>query len=269
LVSGRTFTDSDVSGAPVAIISAATARRFWPGENAVGKHIRLLDDTSWRTVVGVVGDVRAYDLQTDIPNWMKGTAYVPYNASATLEDRRVPAEMTIVVRTTADESQAGTMVREAARRLNREIPVSAVKTMNAVVSEAAASPRSTATLFLVFAGLAVMLGVIGIYGVLSFLVANRTREIGIRMALGAQRGQVLWAVLKEGGRFSLAGIGLGIVGALLLMRVIASQLYGVSPTDPATIGAATIVFGVVAFLACYIPARRATHVDPMIALRYE
>jgi putative ABC transport system permease protein len=269
LVSGRTFTDSDVSGAPVAIISAATARRFWPGENAVGKHIRLLDDTSWRTVVGVVGDVRAYDLQTDIPNWMKGTAYVPYNASATLEDRRVPAEMTIVVRTTADESQAGTMVREAARRLNREIPVSAVKTMNAVVSEAAASPRSTATLFLVFAGLAVMLGVIGIYGVLSFLVANRTREIGIRMALGAQHGQVLWAVLKEGGRFSLAGIGLGIVGALLLMRVIASQLYGVSPTDPATIGAATIVFGVVAFLACYIPARRATHVDPMIALRYE
>ncbi|HYL84738.1 MAG TPA: ABC transporter permease [Candidatus Angelobacter sp.] len=269
LLSGRPFTDADVSGAPVAIITDETARRFWPNQNAVGKHIRFLGDTNWRTIVGVIASVRAYDLQRNLPVWMKGAAYVPYNAAATLEDGRMPAEMSVVMRTTADEFQAAATLREAAARLNREIPVSEVKTMGAVVSDAVATPRSTATLFLIFAGLALTLGIIGIYGVLSFLVSNRTQEIGIRMALGAQRRDVLWSVMKEGGRFSLAGIVLGIVGAFLLMRVIASQLYGVSPTDPVTFGAAALLFAGVAALACYIPARRATRVDPMIALRYE
>jgi putative ABC transport system permease protein len=269
IVAGRTFTDADASGEPVAVITAETARRFWPGQNAVGKHIHLLDDKSWRTIVGITGDVRSYDLQQSIPFWMKGVAYVPYNSTATLEDRRIPADLTIVMRTTVDNYQMGTTLREAVASANPEAAVSEIKTLSAVVSDAVATPRSTAILFIVFAALALVLGGIGIYGVLSFLVANRTHEIGIRMALGAQRRDVLWSILKEGGQTSLLGITLGITSALAVMRVISSQLYGVSAADPLTFGAVAVIIALVASLACYIPASRAMRVDPMVALRYE
>ena len=269
ILAGRTFTAADISGEPVVIIPAETARRFWPNQIAVGKHIHLLDDKSWRTIVGVTGDVRAYDLQRGFPTWMKGVAYVPYNSSATLEDRRMPADLTIVMRTTVDSSQMGATLREAVASANPEAAVSEIKTMSAVVSDAVATPRSTALLFIVFAALALTLGSIGIYGVLSFLVSNRTREIGIRMALGAQRREVLWCVLKEGGQTSLLGIALGIAAAFALMRVISSELYGVSAADPLTFGAVALIVALVALLACYIPARRAIRVDPMVALRYE
>ena len=269
VVAGRTFTDSDVSGEPVAIIPAETARRFWPNQSAVGKHIHLVDDKSWRTIVGVAADVRAYDLQQTIPSWMKGVAYVPYNASATLENRRMPADLTIVMRTSVDSSQMGTTLREAVAGTNPEAAVSEIKTMSAIVSDAIATPRSTALLFIVFAALALSLGSIGIYGVLSFLVANRTREIGIRMALGAQKREVLWSVLKEGGQTSLLGITLGLAAAFALMRVLSSELYGVSAADPLTFSAVALIVAFVALLACYIPASRAMRVDPMVALRYE
>ena len=269
ILAGRTFTDADLSGEPVVIIPAETARRFWPNQNAVGKHIQLLDDKSWRTIVGVTGDVRAYDLQQTIPSWMKGVAYAPYNSSATLEDRRMPADLTIVMRTSVDSSQMGTNLREAVAGANPEAAVSDIKTMDAVLSDAVAAPRSTALLFFVFAALALSLGSIGIYGVLSFLVANRTREIGIRMALGAQRREVLWSVLKEGGQTSFLGIAVGIAAAFALMRVLSSELYGVSAADPLTFGAVAILVALVALLACYIPASRAMRVDPMVALRCE
>ena len=269
IVSGRTFTDADVSGESVAIITAETARRFWPNQNAVGKHIHLLDDKSWRTIVGVTADVRAYDLQQTIPTWMKGVAYVPYNSSATLEDRRMPADLTIVMQTGADSSEMASMLRDAVAAANPEAAVSEIQTMSTVVSDAVATPRSTAILFLVFAALALALGSIGIYGVLSFVVANRTREIGIRMALGAQRREVLWSVLKEGSQTSFLGIALGIAAALALMRVLSSQLYGVSTADPLTFVTVAILVALVAFFACFIPASRAMRVDPMVALRYE
>jgi ABC-type antimicrobial peptide transport system permease subunit len=263
------FIDSDVSGAPVAIVTEETARRYWPNQNAVGKHIRLLDDKDWRTIVGVIPDVRAYDLQRNTPEWIGGTAYVPYNSAATLEDRRIPTEMTIAIRTASDDSQIATMLRNSVAALNQEVPVGEVKTMRAVISEAVSTPASTTVLMAVFASLALVLGTIGIYGVLSFLVSNRTREIGIRMALGAQRRDVLGSVMGEGAKLSLAGIAFGMGGAFAVTRILSGELYGVGTSDPLTFFSVAIVVAVVALTACYVPARRAMRVDPMVALRYE
>jgi putative ABC transport system permease protein len=266
---GRGFTDADISGAPVAVITSETARRYWPNQSALGKHVRLLDDNDWRTIVGVISDVRAYDLQSNAPKWIQGTAYVPYNAAATLEDKRVPSEMTIAIRTASDESQIAALLRERVAALNHEVPVSEVQTMGAVVSEAVSAPASTTSLFVAFAAVALLLGIIGIYGVLSFLVAQRTREIGLRIALGAQRSDVLVLVMKEGAKFSLAGIAVGLIGAFLVTRLMSSELYGVSPLDPVTYIGVAVVMAAVTLLACYIPTRRAMRVDPIVALRYE
>jgi predicted permease len=270
LVSGRWFTRADESGnPPVAVVTATSAERFWPGQSAVGKHIRFAGETEWRTIVGVIADVRAYDLQRDVPLWMKGTLYVPYSPKASLEDGSVPAEMTIALQTSADDSQVGGILRGIVTGLNPEVPVSEMKTMRTVVSDAVSTPASTTFLFITFAGLALVLGTIGIYGVLAFLVSKRTREIGIRMALGAQRRHVLWLILKEGAKFSVAGIGLGLAGAFVVTRWLASELYGVGPMDPATFVAVATVMLFVTLFACYVPARRAMSVDPLIALRYE
>jgi len=269
VLSGRGFEDSDVSGSPVVVVTAETARRFWPAESAVGKHIRFVDDKDWRTIVGVISDVRAYDLVHNAPQWIDGTAYVPYNPLATLENKRVPSEMTIAIRATSDGSELAGLLRESVATLSNEVPVSEVQTMDAVVTGAVSTPAATTSLFVAFAALALLLGIIGIYGVFSYLVAQRTREIGLRVALGAQRRDVLVLVMKEGAKFSLAGIAIGLLSAVFVTRSMASQLYGVSPLDPLTYLAVALVMAAVAFLACYVPTRRAMRVDPAIALRYE
>jgi putative ABC transport system permease protein len=270
LLSGRSFSTSEMSGnPPVAIVNAETARRFWPGQDAIGKHIRLLGEMNWRTVIGISTDVRAFNLQSTTPDFMRGTIYVPLSPTSTLEDKRVPSEMTIAVRTTSDESQVGAMLQRIVVSLNHDVPVSEVRTMNAVLSEAVSTPASTTSLFVTFAALALVLGMVGIYGVLAFLVSKRTREIGIRIALGAQRADVLWLILKEGAKFAAVGITLGLTGAFLVTRWLSSELYGVSATDPITYVAVALVMAIISMLACYIPARRAMSVDPLIALRYE
>jgi putative ABC transport system permease protein len=270
LLVGRSFSTSEMSGnPPVAIVNAETARRFWPGQDAIGKHIRLLGEMNWRTVIGISTDVRAFNLQSTTPDFMRGTIYVPLSPTSTLEDKRVPSEMTIAVRTTSDESQVGAMLQRIVVSLNHDVPVSEVRTMNAVLSEAVSTPASTTSLFVTFAALALVLGMVGIYGVLAFLVSKRTREIGIRIALGAQRADVLWLILKEGAKFAAVGITLGLTGAFLVTRWLSSELYGVSATDPITYVAVALVMAIISMLACYIPARRAMSVDPLIALRYE
>jgi len=270
LLSGRWFTNSDASGnPPVAVVAAATARRFWGDESPVGKHIRFVGEKDWRTIVGVVADVRAYDLQHSEPEFMQGTLYVPQSPKGTLEGGRLPAEMTIVVRTSSDEAQAGATLRRIVTGLNQEAPVSEIRTMRAVMSEAVSTPASTTSLFVTFAGLALMLGMVGIYGVLAFLVLKRTREIGIRIAMGAQRRDVLWLVMKEGAKYSLVGIVLGLAAAVGLTRLLSSELYGVSPLDPMTYAGVAMVMAMVTLLASYIPTRRAMRVDPLIALRGE
>jgi putative ABC transport system permease protein len=270
LQSGRWFSQADESvNAAVAVLSAESAQRFWPGQDAVGKHIRFAGDTEWRTVVGVIGDVRDYDLQRTIPDYMRGTVYVPYNLKATGELRQIPSEMTIAVRTAESDSQVGTMLLAVVSVANPEIPVSELKTMRAVFVDAAATPASTASLFIAFAALALVLGMVGIYGVLAFLVSRRSREIGIRLAMGAQRQSVFWMVLKEGAKFYFAGVTLGLIGAFATTRLLASELYGVSALDPLTYVVVAVVMALVTILACCIPARRAMRVDPLVALRCE
>jgi putative ABC transport system permease protein len=270
VLAGRGFTSADDSGnPPVAIVTASTARRYWPGRSAVGSHVRLDRDTEWRTVVGIISDVRAYDLQKYVPDWMNGTIYVPYTPKATLEGGRVPSDMTIVVQSSLEESQVQDVLRRTIASINPEVPASEIKPMRAVVSESFSTPASTTVLFVIFAALALVLGLIGIYGVLSFLVSRRTREIGIRLALGAQHRDVLWLVMKEGAKFSLTGIALGLASGLAITRLLASELYSTSPADPATYIATAVLMTAITLLACYIPTRRAMRVDPLIALRHE
>ncbi len=270
LVAGRAFTEADLSGnPPVAIVPRATARRFWPEENAIGKQVRFVGETHWRTVVGVVGDVRAHDLRQDVPDFMAGALYVPYSPKATLEDGRIPAEMTIAVVTTTGPSHLEAALRQTIASLSGEIPVSDVQTMRATVSDAVASPASVTMLFVAFAALALVLGAIGIYGVLSFLVSKRTREIGIRMALGARRRDVFRSIMKEGAQLAFAGVGLGMAGAAAVMRVLSGELYGVGPADPLTYAAVAVVMVIVTMTACFVPTYRAMRVDPLIALRQE
>jgi predicted permease len=270
VVTGREFTSADRSeNSSVAIISAATARHFWPKQNPLGTHIRLSGDQQWRTVVGIVPDVRAYDLQKSVPDFLNGTIYLPYTVNATLEGGRVPSDMTFVVQANLADAQVQDLLRNTIAALDPNIPISEVKPMNAVVSESISTPASTTILFVAFALLALILGIIGIYGVLAFLVSTRTREIGVRLALGAQPRDVLWLILKDGLRFSVIGIAVGLASAFALTRLLSSELYGVSPADPVTFISAASVMTVVTLLACYIPTRRAMGVDPMTALRYE
>ena len=271
VIAGRAFTSADLpSQSNVVLVSAATARRFWPNQNAVGTHLRFTGDKEqWRTIVGIVPDVRAYDLQHPTPDNLNGTIYVPYNEAAALEGGRVPSDMSLVVQTALDEAQLQTSIRRAIASLGANIPVTELKPMRAVVSESVSTPASTTILFLTFAGLAVLLGAIGIYGVLSFLVATRTREFGIRMSLGALPRDVLSLIFKEAAKFAFAGIAIGLASAFAITRLLSSELYGVSAADPYTFLGAALLMTFVTFLACYIPTRRAMHVDPMIALRYE
>jgi putative ABC transport system permease protein len=270
VVQGRGFTEADLSGnPPVAIVPAATAERYWPGESAIGKQVRFVGEMTSHTIVGIAADVRAYDLQNDEPSWIKGTLYVPNSPRGTIEDGRIPSEMTMALLTTGELAQVETMVRRAIAKVSQDVPVSDVRSLGASVSDSVSAPASLTLLVAAFAGLALVLGMIGIYGVLSFLVSKRTREIGIRLALGARRIDVLWSIMREGLVFAAAGVTLGLIAAVTLARVLAGELYGVSPVDPVTYGSVAIVMTVVTLLACCVPTYRAMRVDPLIALRQE
>jgi predicted permease len=269
-ISGRAFTDADLSGnPPVAILSSATARRFWPDADAIGRRIRFVGEAHWHTIVGVVGDVRAYDLRRDVPEWMDGTVYVPFSPKATLEGGGIPAAMTLAVLSTADVSDPGTTLRKMVGGLHADVPVGDVRPMRATVADAVASPASVTTLVTVFAALALALGTIGVYGVLSFLVSRRTREIGIRLALGARRADIFRSFLKEGVYLALAGVGLGMAAAFVVMRVVSRELYGVGPADLPTYAAVAALMVAATMAASCVPTYRATRVDAQVALRQE
>jgi putative ABC transport system permease protein len=268
--SGRGFEPHDLSGRPAAaIVPAAMARRFWPGQSPLGRHVRFAGETRWHTIVGVVADVRAFDLTRSVPGWMAGAIYVPHSPAATLEDGLIPIDMTLTMRTSLTASEVGRLLQHVSAGVSAHVAISDVRPMAAVVADAVAAPKATTSLLLTMAGLALVLGCIGVYGVLSFLVSRQSRDLGIRLALGAQRRDVFWLVIRDGALLCLAGVALGLMGGLGAARWIASELYGVSPTDPATYGVVAVVVSLVTLGACYVPTRRAMGVDPLIVLRDE
>ena len=258
LLRGRDFTDADnLATRPVTIVSQATARTFWGDADAIGRTLHRRADTKVFTVVGVVGDVRNTALNRESPS-----LYYPSAA-------RVAGLMDVVVSVDGDPYRVLPAVRQKVHELDPQLPLSNVRTMDEWVTNNAAQPRLNAELLGIFAAVALAIAAIGIYGVLAYSVTQRTHEIGVRIALGAQSGGVVRLVVGEGMTVGLIGIGAGVAAALALSRALASLLFGIPARDPLTFGSVAIVLTVVALAASAIPARRAARVDPMIALRDE
>jgi putative ABC transport system permease protein len=272
LRTGRDFTERDTPDAPaVVILNETLARRYWPAGDAVGKRVTLGDprDNSphWLTVVGVVKDVKQ-DSWIDAPS---NEIYLPFQQSGDFfaGTARQFTSMTMVVRTTVAPQSLATAVQETVKSLDRTLPVSNVVSMDQVVSDTLWQPRFNLQLIGLFAGLARVLAAIGLYGVISYSVAQRTHEVGLRMALGAQRRDVIKLVVGQGMTLALIGVATGLLGAFAVMRLLSNLLFGVTPTDAVTFVSVALSLLAVALIACYIPARRATKVDPLVALRYE
>jgi putative ABC transport system permease protein len=261
LLAGRTFTDRDDANAlPVAIVSEATARHFWPGQDVIGKHLRGAcgDEKTWCQVVGVVGDLKQHHLEQA----SRLALYVPFGQDPW-------AFFALVVRTKLEPASAASAVESAIHSVDADEPVYNVRPMRDVEAASLSPQRLQIALIGLFAALALILACMGIYGVMAYSVAQRTSEIGVRMALGAQTGNVLALVLGEGLRLALLGAAIGLAGSFFAARLLSRMLFGVAPSDPLTFASVAVVLVAVAMVACYIPAHRATRVDPLVALRYE
>jgi putative ABC transport system permease protein len=260
LLKGRGFTERDNEKAPkVILINQTMARRYFGGEDPLGKRMIIgWGVPEWRQIVGVVGDVKYDRLDAEAGDEF----YVPH--------AQVPLTwMRLVVRGTGNLTNMAAALRAAVASLDKDLPVSNLRTMEQVLAESVAQPRFRTLLLGVFAGLALILAAVGLYGVMTYSVAQRTDEIGIRMALGAERRDVLELVVGQGMTLVLTGVAIGLAAAFALTRVLSSLLYGVRATDLTTFLAVSLLLVAVALLACYIPARRAAAVDPIVALRYE
>jgi putative ABC transport system permease protein len=268
LEAGRGFVAGDLSGRPaVVIVTGATARRFWPGQDPISRQLRFVNDQTWHTVIGVVADVRGFDLARSVPEWIDGAMYVPHGPNATMEDGRIPSEMAVVLNTSMDGRRVASTLEHIVAQASGAVVVDDVRAMKAITAEAVAAPAATTSVLVTVAVLALALGCVGVYGVLSFLVSRQTREIGIRLALGARPSDVFWLVIREGASLCAAGIALGIGGAIAVTRWLGSELHGVNPTDPLTYGVVAAAVALVSLAACAVPTRRAMRVDPLIVLR--
>ncbi len=263
LLQGREFTErDDASATKVLIVNQAFAQQFFPGENPIGKRILAgianAGEPPMREIIGVVGNVKFEDLTTEF----SPESYIPYGQLQF-------GSIAIVVRSSKDPEGLAKPIASAVQSLDKDLPTYAPKTVEQYLDGTIAVPRFNTFLLAIFAALAMVLTAVGLYGVISYTVAQRTHEIGIRMALGAQPGDMMRLVVGQGMRLALFGVGVGLVAALGLTRFLSSLLFGVSSTDPVSFAAVVAMLFAVVLLACYIPARRAMRVDPMVALRYE
>ncbi len=267
LVQGRAVEAPDAErSARVVVVSAATAKRFWPGEDPIGKRIRVVWEPDWRTVVGVAGDVRQYALSGRVPAEVAGALYMPYPQGVAL-DREIPRAMALFVKTTAEPAELSGRLRGLVASVNPDVPVGDVGKLDAVVAASVSEPRSMMWMFAAFAGCALLLAAIGTYGVVAYATAQRSYEIGVRVAIGATRRQIFGLVIGQSVRLVLAGLAIGVLAALALGRTLSTFLYGVSPADPATFAVVVGVLVGTALLAGFLPGRRAAATDPVRALR--
>ena len=261
LLSGRTFEDGDTAGAPrVAIVSAAFARRYWSGQNPIGRRLRFDGggDAPWFTVVGLVADVRQLGLSKDPPPLL----FMPYGQFA------LPFT-SVAVRSSLPEAAVAALLKSQLAAIDRDLPFGNIVSLQSSVDSSVDQPRFRAMLIGIFALLALVLAAVGVYGLISYTVAQRTREIGIRVALGAAPTQVMVPVIREAVVLALAGIGIGLAGAFASARALSAFLFGVTPSDPTTFSAVALLMLLVAVGASYVPSRRALTVDPVVALRAE
>jgi putative ABC transport system permease protein len=259
---GRVFTERDTEDSPpVAVINETMVQKIFPNEDPIGKRITFDNrdkNPEWFEIVGIVGDVKQYGL--DQPTTMQ--TYEPYT-------QQPPSSMMLVVRSAGDPTNLSAAIRNEVLKLDKEQPTTYIKTLNEYFAISVAQQRFSVVLLGIFAAVALVLAAVGIYGVLSYAVTQRTHEIGIRMALGAGQHDVFRLVVGRGMLLSVIGVVGGLVAAFALTRLMASLLFGVTATDAVTFASVAGVLLGVALLACYIPARRATKVNPLIALRYE
>jgi ABC-type antimicrobial peptide transport system permease subunit len=246
------------------------AKRFWPNGDAIGRRVAIDSTTTakpymprWRTIVGVIGHVKHYGLDVE----GREQIYTPH--AQPLFGSFSPRTMTLAVRTSLDPASVTSAIRGQVFALDRDLPLYHVATVDQLVSASVAQPRLNLSLLAAFAGLALTLAAVGVYGVMACAVTQRTHEFGIRMAMGAAPANVLKQVFLEGGRLTALGLAIGLFAAFALTRFMASLLFDVKPSDPATLAVAAGLLAIIALAACYIPAHRATRVDPMVALRHE
>jgi len=267
LLHGRSFTDRDNAQSPtVVIVNQSLARRLWPGEDPIGKRIRLTEGTPWMSIVGVAPDLKNQALSAVA----RHEIYVPYvQANFAQNQNFTPYTIGLVARAALDPASLSGAIRGEVRALDKSLPVYDIKPMERIVADSISQPHFTTLLLAGFAGIALILVTVGVYGVISYSVAQRTREIGIRKALGAQTRDVMTLFVGQGLALALIGVTIGSVVAFALTRVMTRLLYEVSATDAATFIAVPLLITTVSLMACYVPVRRAVKIDPMIALRHE